>query len=162
MIATLIFIMKSGPHTAGLHQVIVLIYWVELHVFVPLWLLVIGVSQTLLVVWARFVFASIQEVLYDHEIWVYSTINRQTWVKLGKTMALNRQSTSPWLKPSFHKDLNTTRQSFALINLARTCSLYLQCSWNVTPKCAAPSLQKVINLRNVLNKIFLAKNKFLR
>ena len=112
MIVTLILITKSGPHTAVLHQVIVPIYWVEL--FVPPWLLVIGVSQTLFMVWARFVFASIQEVLYEYEIWVYSTINRQTWVKLGKTMALNRQSTSPWPKPSFHKDLNTTRQLFAL------------------------------------------------
>ena len=36
------------PHTAGLHQAIVLIYWVEL--FVPPWLLVIGVSQTSLMV----------------------------------------------------------------------------------------------------------------
>ena len=32
------------PHTAGLHQAIVSIYWVEL--FVPPWLLVIGVSTS--------------------------------------------------------------------------------------------------------------------
>ena len=36
------------PHTAGPHQAIVAIYWVEL--FVPPWLLVIGVSQTSLMV----------------------------------------------------------------------------------------------------------------
>ena len=55
-------------------------------------------------------------------------------MKFGKTKALNRWSTLPWLKPSFRKDLNTNRHLFALINLARTCSLYLQFSWNVTPK----------------------------
>ena len=36
------------PHTAGLHQDILSIYWVEL--LVPPWLLVIGVSQTSLMV----------------------------------------------------------------------------------------------------------------
>ena len=34
----------TRPHIAGPHQAIVSIYWVEL--FVPTWLLVIGVSQT--------------------------------------------------------------------------------------------------------------------
>ena len=47
-IVTLILITTFRPHTAGLHQVIVLIYWVEL--FVPSWLLVIGVSQTSLMI----------------------------------------------------------------------------------------------------------------
>ena len=47
-VVTLILITTFRPHTAGLHQVIVSIYWVEL--FVPLWLLVIGVSQTSLMV----------------------------------------------------------------------------------------------------------------
>ena len=36
----------TRPHIAGPHQAIVSIYWDELHVFVPTWLLVIGVSQT--------------------------------------------------------------------------------------------------------------------
>ena len=40
------------------------------------------------------------------------------------TKALNRWSTSLWLKPSFLKDLNTKTHLFALIILARTCSLY--------------------------------------
>ena len=53
--------------------------------------------------------ASIQKVLYDREIWVYSAINRQTISEIGKTKALNRWSTSPWLKPSSRKDLNTNR-----------------------------------------------------
>ena len=52
----------------------------------------------------------------------------------SESTVLNRWSTSPWLKPSFRKDLNTKRHLFALINLARTCSLYLLFSWNVTPK----------------------------
>ena len=47
-IVTLILITTFRPHTAGLHQAIVSIYWVEL--FVPPWLLVIGVSQTSLMV----------------------------------------------------------------------------------------------------------------
>ena len=47
-IVTLILIATFRPHTAGLHQAIVSIYWVEL--FVPPWLLVIGVSQTSLMV----------------------------------------------------------------------------------------------------------------
>ena len=47
-IVTLILIAMFQPHTAGLHQVIVLIYWVKL--FVLPCLLVIGVSQTLLMV----------------------------------------------------------------------------------------------------------------
>ena len=47
-IVTLILIATFRPHTAGLHQAIVSIYWVGL--FVPLWLLVIGVSQTSLMV----------------------------------------------------------------------------------------------------------------
>ena len=42
-IAYLILIATFRPHTADLHQAIVSIYWVEL--FVPPWLLVIGVSQ---------------------------------------------------------------------------------------------------------------------
>ena len=44
-IVTLILIATFRPHTTGLHQAIVSIYWVKL--FVPPWLLVIGVSQTL-------------------------------------------------------------------------------------------------------------------
>ena len=48
MIVTLMLIATFRPHTAGLHQAIVSIYWVGL--FVPLWLLVIGVSQTSLMV----------------------------------------------------------------------------------------------------------------
>ena len=51
-IVTLILITTFRPHTAGLHQTIVSIYWVEL--FVPLWLLVIGVSQTSLMVGGTF------------------------------------------------------------------------------------------------------------
>ena len=47
-VVTLMLIATFRPHNAGLHQVIVSIYWVEL--FVPPWLLVIGVSQTWLVV----------------------------------------------------------------------------------------------------------------
>ena len=47
-IVTLISITTFRPHTAGLHQAIVSIYWVEL--FVPPYLLVIGVSQTSLIV----------------------------------------------------------------------------------------------------------------
>jgi len=47
-IVTLILIATFRQHTAGLHQDIVSIYWVEL--FVPPWLLVIGVSQTSLMV----------------------------------------------------------------------------------------------------------------
>ena len=47
-IVTLMLIATFRPHTAGLHQAIVSIYWVGL--FVPLWLLVIGVSQTSLMV----------------------------------------------------------------------------------------------------------------
>ena len=47
-ILTLILIATFRPHTAGLYQAIVSIYWVEL--FVPPWLLVIGVSQTSLMV----------------------------------------------------------------------------------------------------------------
>ena len=47
-IVTWILIATFRPHTAGLHQAIVSIYWVEL--FVPPWLLVIGVSQTSLMV----------------------------------------------------------------------------------------------------------------
>ena len=50
-IATLILIVTFQPHTADLHQAIVSIYWVEL--FVPLWLLVTGVSQTLLSEWVN-------------------------------------------------------------------------------------------------------------
>ena len=42
-IVTLILVV-TRPHTAGPHQAIVSIYWVEL--FVPTWLLVIGISQT--------------------------------------------------------------------------------------------------------------------
>ena len=84
------------------------------------------------------------------------------WNSVKLTKALNRWSTSPWLKPSFRKDLNTNRHLFALINLARTCSLYLQFSWNATPKmgssvhcgmlltCAIswikPFLRKIISL----------------
>ena len=45
-IVALILIATFRPHTAVLHQAIVSIYWVE--PFVPPWLLVIGVSQTLL------------------------------------------------------------------------------------------------------------------
>ena len=48
-IVTLILVV-TRPHTAGPHQAIVSIYWVEL--FVPTWLLVIGVSQTSLIVGA--------------------------------------------------------------------------------------------------------------
>ena len=47
-IVTLILISTVRPHTAGLRQAILSIYWVEL--FVPPWLLVIGVSQTSLMV----------------------------------------------------------------------------------------------------------------
>ena len=47
-IVTMILIATFRPHTAGLHQAIVSIYWVGL--FVPPWLLVIGVSQTSLMV----------------------------------------------------------------------------------------------------------------
>ena len=46
-IVPLIFVV-TRPHFAGPHQAIVSIYWVEL--FVPTWLLVIGVSQTSLMV----------------------------------------------------------------------------------------------------------------
>ena len=42
-IVTLILVLIR-PHKAGPHQAIVSIYWVEL--FVPTWLLVIGISQT--------------------------------------------------------------------------------------------------------------------
>ena len=42
-IVTLISIATFRPHTAGLHQAIVSIYRVKL--FVPLWLLVTGVSK---------------------------------------------------------------------------------------------------------------------
>ena len=45
---TLILIATFRPHTAGLHQAIVSIYWVEL--FILPWLLVMGVSQTSLMV----------------------------------------------------------------------------------------------------------------
>ena len=48
-IVTLILVV-TRPHTAGPHQAIVSIYWVEL--FVPTWLLVIGISQTSLIVGA--------------------------------------------------------------------------------------------------------------
>ena len=48
IIVTLILIATFWLHTAGLHQTIMLIYWGEL--FVPPWLLVIGVSQTSLMV----------------------------------------------------------------------------------------------------------------
>ena len=47
-IVTLILITTFRPHTAGLHQAIVSIHGVGL--FVPPWLLVIGVSQTSLMV----------------------------------------------------------------------------------------------------------------
>ena len=47
-IVNLMLIATFRPHTAGLHQAIESIYWVGL--FVPLWLLVIGVSQTSLMV----------------------------------------------------------------------------------------------------------------
>ena len=47
-IVSLILIATFRPHSACLYQAILLIYWVEL--FVPLWLLVIGVSQTSLMV----------------------------------------------------------------------------------------------------------------
>ena len=47
-VVTLMLIATFRPHTAGLHQAIVSIYWVEL--FVPPWLLVTGLSQTSLVV----------------------------------------------------------------------------------------------------------------
>ena len=47
-IVTLMFIATFRLHTAGLHQDILSIYWVEL--LVPPWLLVIGVSQTSLMV----------------------------------------------------------------------------------------------------------------
>ena len=45
---TIITLILFRPHTAGLYQAIVSIYWVEL--FVPPWFLVIGVSQTSLMV----------------------------------------------------------------------------------------------------------------
>ena len=45
---TLILIATFRPHTAGLHQAIVSIYWFEL--FVPPWLLVVSISQTSLMV----------------------------------------------------------------------------------------------------------------
>ena len=45
---SLILIATFLPHTAGLHQAIVSIYWIRL--FVPLWLLVIGVTRTSLMV----------------------------------------------------------------------------------------------------------------
>ena len=48
MIVTFVLVVRLRLHTACLHQVIVSIYWVRL--FVPLWLLVIGVSQTSLMV----------------------------------------------------------------------------------------------------------------
>ena len=48
-IVTLILVLIR-PHKAGPHQAIVSIYWVEL--FVPTWLLVIGISQTSLMVGA--------------------------------------------------------------------------------------------------------------
>ena len=44
-IVTLILIATFRPHTAGLHQAIMSIYWVGL--FIPPWLLVIGVSRTI-------------------------------------------------------------------------------------------------------------------
>ena len=47
-IVALILIATFRPHTAGLHKAIVSIYWVE--PFVPPWLLMIGVSQTLLMI----------------------------------------------------------------------------------------------------------------
>ena len=47
-IVILILITGFWPHSAGLHQETVLVYWVGL--FVPLWLLLIGVSQTSLMV----------------------------------------------------------------------------------------------------------------
>ena len=43
---TLILITTFRPHTAGFHQAILSVYWVG--IFVPPWLLVIGVSLTLL------------------------------------------------------------------------------------------------------------------
>ena len=48
MYVTLILIATFRPQTAGLHQAIVSIYWVG--TVVPLWLLVISVSQTSLIV----------------------------------------------------------------------------------------------------------------
>ena len=51
-----------SPHTAGLHQVIVSIYWVELSAL-P-WLVVNGISQTSLMVggfWSKALLASIEE-----------------------------------------------------------------------------------------------------
>ena len=47
-IVALILIATFRPYTAGLHQAIVSIYWVE--PFVPPWLLMIGVSQTSLMI----------------------------------------------------------------------------------------------------------------
>ena len=47
-IVTLTLIVTLRPYTAGFHQLIVSIYWIGL--FLPPWLFVIGVSQTLLMV----------------------------------------------------------------------------------------------------------------
>ena len=61
-IVSLILIATFRPHTAGLHQAIVSIYWVEL--FVPPRLLVIGVSQTSLMFggfWSKALLALLEE-----------------------------------------------------------------------------------------------------
>ena len=47
-IVTLTLIVTFRPYTAGFHQLIVSIYWIGL--FLPPWLFMIGVSQTLLMV----------------------------------------------------------------------------------------------------------------
>ena len=54
-------------------------------------------------------------------------------VKSGNTIELKRWSSSSCGKPSFLNDLKTKRHLFALISLDRSCTLYLQFSWHVTP-----------------------------
>ena len=49
-VVTLTLIAAFRPYTAGFHQLIVSIYWIGLLIFVPPWLFMIGVSQTLLMV----------------------------------------------------------------------------------------------------------------
>ena len=80
-------------------------------------------------------------------------------MEFGKTKVLKRLSTSPWLKPFFRKDLNTNRHLFALINLARTCSLYLQflftsyslqiyCLFGTTSDTVIPSTEHHVKLNH--------------
>ena len=117
-IVTLILIATFRLHTAGLHQAIVSIYWVEL--FVPLWLLVTGLSQTLLMV---------------------EWVNQTTWLRSlvqqtaeGSVLCLTMptmlwiETHQPWARVVIHQSLTVTvvqivRQVNRHYRLMKTCSV---------------------------------------